>query len=171
MSANVKRILAACFLALGVVLPLFIGQVPSLGRMLLPMHIPVLLCAFICGKRYAVPMAMLLPLVRYALFSLPAFPLIVAAELAIYALTAGCLIEGKPLLTRKNIGVILAITLVCGRLVRMVLQIGFLLLINSEAAIPAFLADTMLVGLVGGVLHWLLLPPLLAIVHRRDESV
>ncbi|MDO4354782.1 MAG: ECF transporter S component, partial [Clostridia bacterium] len=32
--------LAAMFLALGLVLPLLTGQLPQIGSMLLPMHIP-----------------------------------------------------------------------------------------------------------------------------------
>ena len=41
--------LAAMFLALAFVLPFLTGQIPQIGSMLCPMHIPVLLCGFICG--------------------------------------------------------------------------------------------------------------------------
>ena len=43
--------LAAMFLAIGLVLPLLTGQIPQIGNMLLPMHIPVFLCAIwgYCG--------------------------------------------------------------------------------------------------------------------------
>ena len=36
--------LAALFVALGMLLPFLTGQIPQIGSMLLPMHIPVLLC-------------------------------------------------------------------------------------------------------------------------------
>ena len=50
MSKNLKNMtLAALFLALGLVLPFFTGQIPQIGSMLLPMHIPVFLCGLICG--------------------------------------------------------------------------------------------------------------------------
>ncbi len=39
-----KLTLAAMFFAIGIILPFFIGQIPLVGQMLLPMHIPVLLC-------------------------------------------------------------------------------------------------------------------------------
>ena len=42
-------VLSALFLALGLVLPFFTGQIPQIGSMLLPMHIPVFLCGLICG--------------------------------------------------------------------------------------------------------------------------
>lgn len=37
--------LSAMFLALGLVLPLLTGQIPQIGNMLLPMHLPVFFCA------------------------------------------------------------------------------------------------------------------------------
>lgn len=44
--------LAAMFLALGLVLPFATAQIQQIGNMLLPMHIPVLLCGLICGWQY-----------------------------------------------------------------------------------------------------------------------
>ena len=38
-------LLAAMFLAIGLVLPFFTGQIKEIGNMLLPMHLPVFLCA------------------------------------------------------------------------------------------------------------------------------
>ena len=47
---NIKSlVLSALFLALGIVLPFFTGQIPEIESMLLPMHLPVLLCGFVCG--------------------------------------------------------------------------------------------------------------------------
>ena len=40
-----KMLLSAMFLALGLVLPFFTGQIQQIGNMLLPMHLPVFLCA------------------------------------------------------------------------------------------------------------------------------
>ena len=42
-----KLVLAALCLALCMVLPFLTGQIPEIGSMLSPMHIPVLLCGFI----------------------------------------------------------------------------------------------------------------------------
>lgn len=47
-----KLTLAAMFFAIGIILPFFIGQIPLIGQMLLPMHIPVLLCGLIVGWQY-----------------------------------------------------------------------------------------------------------------------
>lgn len=61
----VKKIsLSAMFFALGLILPFFTGQIPQIGSMLLPMHIPVFLCGFICGWKYGGVIGFLLPLMR-----------------------------------------------------------------------------------------------------------
>ncbi len=41
--------LSATFIAIGLVLPFLTGQIPEIGNMLLPMHIPVFLCGLICS--------------------------------------------------------------------------------------------------------------------------
>ena len=45
-----KTVLAALFLALALVLPFLTGQIPEVGAMLCPMHIPALLCGFFCDE-------------------------------------------------------------------------------------------------------------------------
>jgi len=59
------------FIAIGLVLPFFTGQIPQIGRMLLPMHIPVFLCGLICGWKYGLMVGFILPLLRYAVFGMP----------------------------------------------------------------------------------------------------
>ena len=61
-------VLAAMFLALALVLPFLTGQIPQIGGMLLPMHLPVFLCGLICGWRYGAVVGFVAPLMRMALF-------------------------------------------------------------------------------------------------------
>ena len=70
-----KRILAALFLAIGLILPFITMQIPAVGKMLCPMHIPVLLCGYICGWPYGLLIGIITPLLRGVLFGMPAiFP-------------------------------------------------------------------------------------------------
>ena len=63
---NVKKIaVTAMLFAVGIVLPFITGQIPAIGRMLLPMHIPVLLCGFIVGWQYGAAIGFLLPIVTF----------------------------------------------------------------------------------------------------------
>ena len=44
-----KLTYSALYLAIALVLPFLTGQIPQIGSMLCPMHIPALLCGFVCG--------------------------------------------------------------------------------------------------------------------------
>ena len=66
---------AGMLFALGLVLPFLTGQIPEIGNLLLPMHLPVLLCGFVCGGIYGSIVGFTLPLVRSLIFGMPAlFP-------------------------------------------------------------------------------------------------
>ena len=77
MNKSTKNlVLAGLFLALGLVMPFLTAQIPNLGSRLLPMHIPVLLCGFVCGWRYGLSVGFVVPVLRSMLFvCLPCFPM------------------------------------------------------------------------------------------------
>lgn len=92
MKDNRKIAVSALFLALGLLLPFLTGQIQSIGNMLLPMHIPVLLCGFICGWQYGAVVGICTPVLRSILFGMPVmFPSAVcmAVELAVYGFVTG----------------------------------------------------------------------------------
>ena len=89
-----KLTLAAMFFAIGIILRFFIGQIPLIGQMLLPMHIPGLLCGLRVGWQLGLAVGFFLPLVRGMLFGMPAlFPngIGMAFEMATYGLVIGYL--------------------------------------------------------------------------------
>jgi len=60
--------------------------------MLCPMHLPVLLCGFLCGMPYGLFVGLVAPFLRFALFGMPAlYPsaAAMAVELACYGFFAG----------------------------------------------------------------------------------
>lgn len=111
--------LSSMFLALGLLLPMLTAQIPSLGNKLLPMHIPVLLCGFVCGWPYGLAVGLIAPVLRSLLFGMPPmFPVAIAMsfELATYGLVAGYLYR---LLPRKSSSVYLALipAMLVGRII------------------------------------------------------
>ena len=60
-----KLVLAALFLALAYLLPFLTGQIPEIGSMLLPMHLPVLICGFVCGWPYGLAVGFAAPLLAF----------------------------------------------------------------------------------------------------------
>ena len=99
-SLQVRRLTyAALYLAIAMVLPFVTGQIPEIGAALCPMHIPALLCGFMCGWPWGAAVGFVAPLLRSVLFGMPAmFPSAVAMafELAVYGGTAGLLYSRLP---------------------------------------------------------------------------
>lgn len=84
-----KITLSGVFLALGLLLPFLTGQIPEIGSMLCPMHIPVLICGFVCGWQYGLVVGLATPLLRSVFFGMPPmYPVAIAMsfELAAYGL-------------------------------------------------------------------------------------
>ena len=110
----------AMLLALGLVLPFLTGQIPQIGRMLCPMHIPVFLCGLICGWPYGIALGFALPLLRGALFGMPAlFPngIAMAFELAAYGLVSGLVYFRKGYFCLRSCYVALITAMIAGRVV------------------------------------------------------
>ena len=61
-----KLTYSALCLAMALVLPFLTGQIPEIGSMLCPMHIPALLCGFLCGWPWGLGMGLAAPLLRQA---------------------------------------------------------------------------------------------------------
>ena len=92
---NIKNmVLAALFLALGLIIPFLTMQIREIGSMLLPMHIPVLICGFVCGWKYGLLVGFITPILRSFIFAMPLlFPnaISMAFELATYGAIVGLL--------------------------------------------------------------------------------
>ncbi len=167
-----KLTLSAMFLAMGIVLPFLFGQIPQIGSMLLPMHIPVFLCAFLCGWQYSLPMAFVLPILRSLLFGRPNFypeAIAIAFELATYALITGLLYNHTK---RCGTGVVyrcLAVAMVGGRIVRCGVQLLLLTLNGMPFLFGGFLVGTILAGIPGILLQLIMIPAVMLILERNDK--
>ena len=98
-SRLLKMIISALFLALAYVMPFLTGQIPEIGSMLCPMHLPVLLCGFICGWYWGLAVGFVAPLFRSLILGMPPlFPTAVcmAFELAAYGAAAGLMHKTLP---------------------------------------------------------------------------
>ncbi len=161
--------LAAMFLAIGLVLPLLTGQIPQIGNMLLPMHIPVFLCGLICGWQYGAIVGLVLPLIRYAIFGMPVlFPTGIAMsfELMTYGLVAGllygishwqCVIS----LYRSLIAAMLA-----GRVVWGIVQVILLGISGNGFTWQMFMAGAFLNAIPGIIVQLILIPVIMVALNR-----
>lgn len=164
--------LASMFLALSYVLPFLTGQIPQLGSMLCPMHIPVLLCGFICGAPWGMAVGFIAPLLRSLTIGMPGlFPTAVAmaAELCIYGMTAGFLFRIFP---KKKIYIYLSllISMISGRLVWGIVQFVLLGFDSSAFPLSAFVAGAFSNAIPGIVLQIILVPILVMLIERIREK-
>ena len=160
-----KLILAALFLALAYVMPFLTGQIPEIGAMLCPLHIPVLLCGFICGWQWGLVVGFIAPLFRSLTLGMPLlFPAAVcmAFELAAYGAVAGLMYK---LLPRKKayIYVSLLIAMVVGRIVWGAVMFLALGLSGGSFTFAAFVAGAF-TNAIPGIIVQIVLIPLLVMV-------
>ena len=173
MDKQVKRLVySAMCLALCLVLPFLTGQIPEVGSMLLPMHIPVLLCGFLCGGGWGAAVGFTAPLLRHMIFSMPPMPgcISMAFELAAYGLVVGLLYKrlGKGL---KGIYVSLLCAMVAGRLVWGAAQMVIMGLNGGQFPLSAFVAGAVTSAIPGIVLQLVLLPVLVKALEKAKVSV
>ena len=151
---------AALFLALALVLPFLTGQIPQIGSMLSPMHIPVLLCGFLCGWPWGLAVGFIAPLLRSVLFGMPVmFPgaVAMAFELAVYGGLSGYLRRKLPG-TRPMIYAVLVISMIAGRVVWGIVRYLLAGLSGSAFTWQMFLSGAITSALPGIALHLILIP-------------
>lgn len=163
-----KMTLSALFLALAFVLPFLTGQIPEIGAMLCPLHIPVLLCGFICGAPWGLLVGIIAPLLRSLILGMPPlFPTAIAMafELATYGFISGIMHKFLP----KKKGFIylsLIISMLIGRLVWGVVTY-FLIGINGGTfTFNAFLMGAFVNAIPGIILQIVLVPVLVMVLDN-----
>ena len=161
-------VLAAMLTAVGIVLPFFTGQIPQIGNMLLPMHLPVLVCGLICGWQYGGITGFVLPLLRYMLFGMPPMPngISMAFELAAYGAIAGFLYNHSRWQCIISLYRCLLIAMVGGRIVWGAASMVVLGLGGGAFPWQMFLAGAFLNAIPGIILQLVLIPALMLALHR-----
>lgn len=160
---------AAVFLALGLVLPFATGQIPQIGKMLLPMHIPVLLCGMICGGGYGMIVGIICPLLRSVLFGMPAiFPNAVAMafELGTYGFVSGFLYSRSKWQCVVAVEKCLVAAMIAGRLVWGVVMYILMAVTGSAFTLQLFLAGAFVNAVPGIILQLILIPVCMLALNR-----
>lgn len=168
-----KLTYAGLYLAIALVLPFVTGQIPEIGAMLCPMHIPDLLCGFMCGWPWGAAVGFIAPLLRSAIFGMPVlFPTAVAMafELAVYGGLAGLLYH---LLPRKKwtVYVVLVLSMIGGRIVWGIMQLILSGLSGENFTWTLFIAGAITNAIPGIILHLVLIPVLVILMDKAGLSL
>ena len=159
---------AAMMMALGLVLPFLTGQIPEVGSMMLPMHLPVLLCGLICGWQYGGVVGFVLPLFRYMLFGMPPMPvgIAMAFELAAYGAVVGYLYSHARWQCVVSLYRCLIAAMIAGRLVWAAARV----VMTGVAGVPftweLFLSGALLTAIPGIILQLIVIPAVMVALNR-----
>ena len=161
-------VFAAMCLALAIVLPFLTGQIPEIGQMLSPMHIPALLCGYICGPVWGLLVGFVAPLLRSVIFGMPPFPTValpMAFELAVYGLMSGLLYK---LLPKRipYIDVSLIGSMICGRIVWGIAKLILTVAQKGTFTFAMFISGAVTSSIPGIICHIILIPLIVMALRR-----
>lgn len=154
-------------LALCLLLPFLTGQIPQIGNMISPMHIPVLLCGLLAGAPYGALVGFIAPLLRTALFSMPPVMVSVrmAFELMAYGFIAGILVNRLPK-TLPCLYASLIGAMFLGRIVWGIASVIILGAVGMPFTFEMFLAGGFLEAIPAIILHILIIPPIVLALRK-----
>lgn len=161
--------LSAMFLALAFVMPFLTGQVPQIGSMLLPMHIPVILCGYICGGPWGLAVGFIAPLLRSVTLGMPPlFPTAfsMAFELATYGFMSGFLHKLLPK-KKSSVYISLILSMIVGRIVWGIVQLACVGLNFEQFGLSAFWAGAVANALPGIIAQLVLIPIIVMFLDKR----
>lgn len=165
-----RMVLSALLLAIGLVLPLLTGNIPQFGSMLLPMHLPVLICGFVCGWKWGLAVGFILPILRSLLFTMPPMvptALAMAFELAAYGAVSGICYQVFAKY-RLRVFISLLIAMVVGRIVWGLVSIPIYAMFTEKSfTLAAFWAGGFVNAWPGMLLQIVLIP---AIVFALEKA-
>lgn len=166
-----KLVISALLLAIGWLLPLLTGQLPSLGTMLCPMHLPVMVGGFVLGPIYGLVLGFITPLTRSLIFGMPVmYPtaLGMAFELAAYGFFCGyfhnLFRKTKYLRTYGT----LVISMLFGRMVWGAARLIMLGIAQTPFTWQIFITTEFVMAWPAIVIQLLIVPPLVNALHKMQ---
>lgn len=167
MNKTKKLTLTAMCLALGVILPQAFHMIPNAGNIFLPMHIPVLICGFICGPFYGLTVGIITPCLSHIIFSMPPAMMLgqMIVELGVYGLCTGLF---NQIITINNellkYYLVLIISMVVGRITYGICNA--LLFKAGNYSLSIWLSAAFIKGLPGIIIQLVLIPTIVKTIKK-----
>lgn len=167
MSNTKKMVFTSLLIAIGIVLPMAFHAVPNAGSIILPMHIPVLICGIICGFPYGLLCGIIAPLLSSLLTGMPpaAYLPAMLCELAAYGLISSLLtrfVRTKNLYA--NIYIALIGAMLSGRIVYGILNSLIFRAGNYSAQI--WLTSAFVTALPGVIIQLIFIPGIVIALQK-----
>ena len=167
-----KIVLAGLMIALAIILPFATGQIPQIGSMLLPMHIPVLLCGFICGWKYGLAVGFIVPLLRSMMFGMPPMmtAIAMAFELAAYGVITGLLYKVLPG-KKVKVYISLIVAMIVGRIVWGLVSLVIYGITNAVFTWQIFIGGALINAIPGIILQLIVVPALVLVIEKNWRNI
>lgn len=162
-------VFTAVCIAIGLLLPQLVKFVPIAypGAVLLPMHIPVLVCGFLCGWRYGAIAGIFTPLIASLLTGMPPlFPTAVSmmVELAAYGILTGLLYK----LTNGKIFISLIGAMLGGRIILGIVNALLFSIADNAYGLTLFISGAFVTALPGIIIQLILVPIIIRSLQRAN---
>lgn len=132
------------------------------------MHIPILLCGFICGWKYGLITGFITPLLRSAMFTMPPmFPAAIAMafELAAYGALTGLLYKVLPK-GGKNVFLSLILSMLGGRVVWGIATFVLFRMVGNVLTWEIFISAAFVNAIPGIILQLVLIPSIVIALQK-----
>jgi len=164
-----KMTCTSILIAIGVALPVALHAIPNAGSILLPMHIPVLLCGIVCGFPYGLACGVITPFLSSLLTGMPptAFLPAMLCELAVYGLVSSLLIR---FVRTKNMYANICISLIGAMLAGKVAfgVLNALILRAGNYSLHLWLTSAFVTALPGIAIQLVLIPIVVVALQRAN---
>ncbi|MBQ8237538.1 MAG: ECF transporter S component [Oscillospiraceae bacterium] len=161
-----RTVLGALFVALCVVLPIAFHSIPDAGSVLLPMHIPVLVCGLICGWPYGFICGLLGPALSCLLTGMPTMAILPAMmiECATYGAITGLILK---FIRTKNLTLDLYVALIIAMIAgRITSGIAKALIFSPGITMTAWITASFVTALPGILLQLVLIPQVVRLLMK-----
>lgn len=168
MTYTKKLVICAACIALCVVLPMAFHAIPNAGQVILPMHIPVLLCGLMCPWPYGFACGLLGPLLSSLTTGMPPAAMLpsMMVECAVYGGIAGVMM--RYVRTKKSwldLYISMLTAMVAGRVVAGLAKAW---IFTPGTAPFAWVTTSLVTGIPGIAIQLVLLPILVtALTHAK----
>lgn len=169
-NVTIKFAITAICITIALVLPLFTAQVRELGNALCLIHIPIILCGFICSWQYGLIAGLATPFIRFAIFGMPQLipnGISMALEMGIYGCICGLCYKLFP----KKIGYIylsLIISMISGRIVWGIARYIFAGVQGTKFPIELFISSGFIVAIPGIIIQLVAIPIIVFALRKAD---
>ena len=165
--SHIKRLtITALCVALCVVLPMAFHVIPNAGSVMLPMHIPVLLCGLVCGWQHGLLCGILGPLVSSLVTGMPPAAILpgMMVECGMYGCVGGLLMERiRTGSLYADLYLSLPVAMLAGRVISGIVKA---LILTPGLSFTAWATASFVTALPGISIQLILIPTLIVALTR-----